>query len=198
MQTNASNIINRQEYQMYFLAVVCPQETDKIVLSYKHWMRDRFGCTAALKSPAHITLVAPFWLSETDEPQLLDALEKFNSRQQAFPVTLSNFSHFGNKVLFVHVEANEQLALLQGEVESYFRHQFPHAIKSDNRPFHPHVTIATRDMSPAAFRDAWLRFSRETYNSTFRVSSLTLLKLSPGKWNILAGKNISDVSTSIN
>lgn len=181
MQTEKLKNIHR----IYYVAVVCPPEIDEKVLQYKYWMRDRFGCKSALKSQAHLTLIAPFWLREDLEHTLKETTQQFQTKLLPFEIRLNNFDHFSNRVLFVHAEANEALARLQFETTEHFQRQFPAAIKSDNRPFHPHVTIANRDMSPSAFLKAWEHFSKEDYHATFTVSSISLLKLSPGKWNII-------------
>ena len=55
---------SRKGYHMYYVALVCPNEIDEVINRFKVWMKDRFGCKAAMKSPAHITLVAPFWLED--------------------------------------------------------------------------------------------------------------------------------------
>ncbi|HEY6506286.1 MAG TPA: hypothetical protein VIZ28_20055, partial [Chitinophagaceae bacterium] len=46
-------------HKMYYVALLCSPETDGKVQQFKYWMRERFGCTAALRSPAHITLIPP-------------------------------------------------------------------------------------------------------------------------------------------
>ncbi|HEX4957836.1 MAG TPA: 2'-5' RNA ligase family protein, partial [Lacibacter sp.] len=103
MQTKELNNIHR----MYYVAVVCPPEIDEKVLQYKHWMRHRFGCKAALKSPAHLTLIAPFWLEEELEQTLKETTKQFHTELLPFEIRLNNFDHFSNRVLFVHTEANE-------------------------------------------------------------------------------------------
>ena len=187
MQTNELNNIHR----MYYVAVVCPPEIDEKVLQYKHWMRERFGCVAALKSPAHLTLIAPFWLEEELEHILKETTHQFQSELLPFEIRLNNFNHFSKSVLFVHTEANEALARLQFETTKHFQQQFPAAVKTGNLPFHPHITIANRDMSPSAFLKAWEHFSKEDYNATFTVSSISLLRLSPGKWNVIWEKTFN-------
>ena len=46
--------------QMYFNALVLPEQLDKKILTYKSWMADKYNCKVGLKSPAHITIVPPF------------------------------------------------------------------------------------------------------------------------------------------
>lgn len=184
MQAKVLNNIHR----MYYVAVVCPPEIDEKVLQYKYWMRQRFGCKAALKSPAHLTLIAPFWLEEDQEQTLKETTKQFQTELLPFEIRLNNFDHFSNRVLFVHTEANESLARLQFETTEHFQQQFPVAVKTDNRPFHPHVTIANRDMSPSAFLKAWEHFSKEDYAASFIADQIALLKLQEGKWKVIEEK----------
>jgi 2'-5' RNA ligase len=118
----------------------------------------------------------------------LNVFDAFRTNIPAFAVTLNNFSHFGNKVLFVQVDNNEPLAILQSEVETWFHQHFNNEIKPDQRPFHPHVTIANRDMSPSAFLKAWEHFSKEDYSISFIADRISLLKLQEGKWKVIEEK----------
>ncbi len=185
-------------HKMYYVAIICPPAIDEKVLQYKYWMRNQFGCTVALKSPAHITLVAPFWFKEIREPELFNGLNHFQTSISFIEIQLINFAHFSNRVLFVHVEVNEQLVVLQEEVETYFSNLFSPEIKRNNHPFHPHVTIANRDMSPQAFTQAWQKFEKEDYSATFTADKISLLKLSSGKWNMIHEKKSIIKKLSVN
>lgn len=175
-------------HSMYFIAVVCPPELDKKLLGYKLWMKEKFGCVVALKSPAHVTLVPPFWLNEEKEKELLAVFRNFSSDMAEIEIELDGFSHFGKRVLFANVVANPALEELQQQAESYFVESFPAEIRNDERPFRPHITIATRDMKPSAFEKAWEVFAMKEFIECFSAHNISLLKLSPGRWNVIAEK----------
>lgn len=179
---------NSALHSMYFLAVLCPPAIDEKVQAHKLWMRDRFGCTVALKSAAHITLIPPFWLHNEQEQQLIDTLLSFHTTIPSVEIQLHGFSHFSNRVLFVAVHENHQLGSLRKAAEDHFIIPFHDIIKPDDRPFHPHVTIANRDIKPNDFKKAWAYFEKQEFDQTFTASTISLLKLSPGKWNIIAEK----------
>jgi 2'-5' RNA ligase len=174
---------------MYYLAIICPDETDKQVMQFKLWMKEHFGSVTAMKSPAHITIIPPFWLSNEKEQLLLDLFHAFTSDISGIPVLLENFGHFGKKVLFINVHQNELLQKLKHQSDEYFTQHFNNAIKIEDHPFYPHITIATRDMKPGDFFTAWERFSREKFSANFMATTLSLLKLSPEKWNVIAAVN---------
>lgn len=176
----------RSTHSMYYLAVVCPPVLDAQILQFKHWMRDRFQCVVALRSPAHITLIPPFWLANAQEPLLISTLQAFKSSMPPIQIELRDFGHFGNRVIFVQVKENPALVMLKSEIENYFHLQLPAVIQPEGRKFHPHVTIANRDVTPAAFHTAWQQFSRQRFTAAFETRTLTLLQLRQGRWHILA------------
>ncbi len=175
-------------YCMYYVAVLCPPAIESRVEQHKLWMRDRFGCTVALKSAAHITLVTPFWLDRLSEQTLLETLETVHTNQPPVEIQLQSFSHFSNRVLFIKVKEDASLNILRKEVEDHFIQAFDNAIKPDERPFHPHITIANRDMKPGDFDEAWQHFEKEEFEESFQTNTLSLLKLTEGKWTFLAEK----------
>ena len=89
-------------------------------------------------------------------------------------------------LIFAGVEENHQLGSLRKAVEDHFLKSFPDEIKPDDRPFHPHVTIANRDIKPGDFIKAWDHFKRQHFDEQFEASAISLLKLNPGKWNVIA------------
>ncbi|MBL7744612.1 MAG: 2'-5' RNA ligase family protein [Chitinophagaceae bacterium] len=176
-------------YKMYYIALLCPPDVNEMVLQFKYWMRDRFACIAGLKSPAHITLIPPFWLEEAKEPELLKAFHSFTSDMSELNIELNGFSHFGKKVLFVQVKDNPATEELKNQAEDHFTSIFPANIKKDDRSFHPHVTIATPDIKPSDFDRVWEHFSKKDFAANFITRTISLLKLSPGKWNVLSQRN---------
>ena len=176
---------------MFYIAVLCSPEIDSKIQAYKVWMRERFGCTVALKSAAHITLIPPFWLANEQEQLLIETLHTFEMPIQPFTVHLKQFGHFGNKVIFASVEENHLLGSLRKATEDHFLVPFHNSIQPDDRPFHPHVTIANRDIKPGYFNKAWEHFAQKNYKAVFEASTISLLKLNPGQWQVIAERKLS-------
>jgi len=175
-------------HSMYFAAIVCPAQVNEKVLQFKHWMKERFGCVVALKSPAHITLIPPFWFQQEKENELLQALQSFKSGIAIQEIELDSFLHFGKRVLYVHVKENLLIGEIKNQVEKHFMEKIAGSIKKDDRPFHPHITIANRDMKPSHFEKAWEYFSNKEFKETFYTNTISLLRLNPGKWDVI-GEN---------
>ena len=175
-------------HNMYFVAILCPRPVNEKVLLFKNRMKEQFGCVVALKSPAHLTLVPPFWFGEANEVLLLQSLQSFGSMIDGLEIELGGFSHFGKRVLFVSVKENPALKELKSQVEEHFIKSFSAGIQKDDRPFHPHITIANRDLKPFDFEKAWQNFNTREFHEIFVTNTISLLKLRSGKWNVIGEK----------
>lgn len=183
-------------HNIYFAAVLCPENVEREVKKWKAWMKEQFGCVVAMKSPAHITLIPPFWFDSRKESELVSALSGFSSNEPEATISLNGFAHFGKRVLFVAVEENKTLERVKKQTENYFHKRFGSAIKIDTRDFHPHVTIANRDLSPADFVKAWHHFEHKPYEVSFTTATISLLKLD-GTWGMIAQQVWSQDSSRV-
>ena len=170
--------------RMYFIAIVAPAEVNEQVLKWKQYMQDHFGCTVALRSPAHITLIPPFWMQQELEPALTNDLSAFAARQSSFTITLRNFDAFKPRVIFVHVEPHPALEELKKALEEFLLARNKYPIKKESRAFHPHVTIANRDLRKKDFIVAFDHFSKRAYQAEFSVRQLVLLQHTGTQWEV--------------
>lgn len=175
-------------HSMYYLAILCPDELNKKIQLFKLWMQEKFGCKVALKSPAYITLIPPFWLDIAKEDVLLQAILNFDSSQHPITVGLNGFAHFSNRVIFIDIKPNNHLVRVRQEAMDHFINKLGGIIKNETRPFIPHITIANRDLNPGDFLKAWQHFSGKKFEENFTTSELSLLKLSLEKWNVILVK----------
>jgi len=170
---------------MYYMAVVAPEEVNGKVKKFKEFMKERFGCTVALKSPAHITLIPPFWHDDTDEEKMKEWLNGFSKSKTEFPLELDGFSSFPPRVLFVKVKSSDALESLKGQLEDYLIDHSNLPVKKETRSFHPHITIANRDLMKRDYLPAWEHFRNMKYSANFTVKNLSLLKHNGTNWEII-------------
>jgi 2'-5' RNA ligase len=171
--------------QLYYLAIVCPENVNTEILIHKHWMRQHFGCKAALKSPAHITLIPSFLMEEQLGDDLMEILSSFRWEEPRLDLGITNFDHFGSRVIFARVGQNERLTALKASLEEHMV-QYPSlGIRQEMRTFHAHVTIANRDLQEADFAAAWAHFEHLTYSARFSAETFSLLQLEGPRWEIL-------------
>jgi 2'-5' RNA ligase len=169
----------------FFIALLPPLEIQTQVTHWKEYCRDRYHTAAALRSPPHITLMPPFAWATDDTERLLTTLAQFPAPLTRLPITLSGFGAFPPRVIFVHVVPSPQLTRLQADLQAYLTNQLGlEPGQSRDRPFHPHMTIAFRDLSRTAFRPAWAEFEQKSFQKGFTVTTFTLLKHTGKAWEV--------------
>ena len=130
--------------------------------------------------------VPPFWLKPELENELQNALSEFAVKQNHFPVELRDFSNFKPRVIFVNVMPNQCLVDLQRELCDYLISTARFPLVKDDRPFHPHVTIATRDLHKKSFYEAWKHFKGKKYEAGWMADGITLLRHNKKNWDAIA------------
>ncbi|WP_258102916.1 2'-5' RNA ligase family protein [Marinoscillum sp. MHG1-6] len=170
---------------LYFIALVPDEPFLSEVKALKQLVAERFGSKAALRSPAHITLHMPFRYDETKEEKLIDALKTFTQEIHSLKVSQSGFGAFEPRVIFVNVTKTLELTTLQQELLRFTRKTLN--LDSENykgQGFHPHMTIAFRDLRKSKFFEAWTYFEQRQIDMNWDAHSLKLLKHNGSIWEI--------------
>lgn len=170
---------------MYFIALLAPGEINQQVLKWKNFFKERYECTVALKSTAHITIIPPFWMNEDLENDLLNSLREFSIAKTKFEITLQNFAAFPPKVIFIDVVKSKALDDLYRSFTGFILTQNKLPIKKNDQTFHPHVTLATRDLYKQAFKEAWEIFSKKKYKALWIVNGISLLRHNKKNWDVI-------------
>ena len=172
-------------FALYYIAAICPDTVNRQVQIFKQYMQDKYGSKAAQKSPAHLTIVPPFKAEEDIEKLLLDFVATYNFGLVPFDIRLNGFNHFDNKVLFVDVMHNDSLNAMVKDINTQFGTEFP-SINFRTKPdFHPHVTIATRDIPEHKFNEVWAYFQQQQIDAAYTCKELSVMKLGRGVWQQL-------------
>jgi len=177
---------------MYFIAIVLPPSLDQEIRKWKQYMKEHFNCEVALRSPAHITLVPPFWMNDELEDKLREAISLFAQRQTSFEISLKDFAAFKPRVIYVNVLPNPSLQDLHFQLQEFLVAKISFPIKKEERPFHPHVTIATRDLHKSSFYEAWEIFKDKKYEVTSIISSISLLRHNQKNWDVVFTSQFSN------
>ena len=77
------------------------------------------------------------------------------------------------------------LESLKETVDMFFKEGRPYKIKIDSRPFHPHITIATRDLFKKTFYEAWPIFEKEKFEEEWLAESLSVLRHNKKNWDVI-------------
>lgn len=169
---------------MYFIAQVLPNELNEKIHKYKLMMFDKFGCKVGLKSPAHITILPPCWIEEEREKELITDLENVCKNRSPFQLETKDFSAFKPRTIFIDVAVSDALRQMKNTADDYFGKK-DYKIKIEDRPFKPHITIATRDLHKKAFSEAWPLFEGKEFKERWVATGLSLLKHNKKDWDVI-------------
>jgi 2'-5' RNA ligase len=170
--------------QKYFIAIVPPEPVLTSVQQIKREIFDAYGTKGALRSPGHITLHMPFSWEEEKEGKLVNELAAFKF-DRPFAIQLKNFDCFEPRVVFLNVLENETLFEMQKNLVKLALQKLQLFNQSeDMRGFHPHVTVAFRDLKKPVFYKLWEKYKNESFEAEFECSSICLLKHNDQNWEV--------------
>lgn len=167
----------------YFIALLPPENLREQIKEIKKEIKDKYQSEKALRLPAHITLQAPFKLEEERLPHLLKVLEEFAATEESFEIELSGFGAFPPRVLFIEVGNPASVKHLQKALHEVMLQITPVEVGGKNQKFHPHITVATRDLHQKQFRRAWEEFRIRDFSASFTAHSLTIFRHNGKNWN---------------
>jgi 2'-5' RNA ligase len=170
----------------YFIAVIPPPPVFEEVLRLKNYFREKYDSRAAFNAPPHITLHAPFLWDKQKEHLMISSLAEFSITQKSITLALSNFSAFPPRVIFIDVSNNVRLRQLQLDLCRFCEETLNvYSATSKHRSFHPHLTLAFRDLKRLQFNQAWEEFRTRTFSASFVVDKITLLSHNGKMWGSL-------------
>ncbi len=171
---------------LYFIAVVPPADIQEGITQLKEEVVEKFGSKHALNAPAHITMHMPFKWKDKRFNELAVMMRQLNEDFTPFTVELKDFGFFDPRVVYVDVVANEQLSFLQKRVQSAAKTQLKLTNANyKDQVFHPHMTIAFRDLKKAAFFEAKAYYMEQTFSAHFQVECVDLLRHDGKVWREL-------------
>lgn len=170
--------------ELYFIAIIPGDDIRGQIKLLKEEMSERFGAKHALKSPAHITLQMPFRKEDSEEGDIIGVLEQASEPITPFEIELNGFDCFSPRVLFVKVMNHEPIIRLHEHLKPFLKDKIGLEEKQIMNRIHPHMTIATRDLTEAAFHSAWPEFSSREFGASFTAKSIFLLKHNGKFWDI--------------
>jgi 2'-5' RNA ligase len=168
--------------QLYLLACTFSPEIDAQVRALQQEICTRFGPSRSLSKPVHLTLMPPFWAPAVFETW--SDLDWLATQIPTFELELEGIGCFANPkspVLYVHVNPQPQLARLYKALRKLWTvANYP--VVRWPAGFHPHVTIAYRDVKPDVFRELWPAFRYRPFHAAFVQDSFTLFRWENHRW----------------
>lgn len=184
--------------KLYFVAIVPPSPIYEEAFEQKVYFKTKYNSKASLNSPPHITLHMPFKWVEKNEDEIVSHLTTFAHENSSVAVKLNGFSSFPPRVIFINVEITAELERLQKNLGRYFKRQL-NLFNANYKelPFHPHLTLAFRDLKKPNYQKAWEEFVSKNYLATFLASKIALLKHSGSVWEIFQEFDLQEAEKTL-
>ena len=170
---------------LYFIAIVPPSLILEQASEFKNHFKQQYKSKAALNSPPHITLHMPFEWKIKKEEELVSNLSLFSKSKKTFRLELKNFGCFAPRVIFINVIENELLRNTQLELHRFCKTEL-NIFNAQYRdmPFHPHLTLAFRDLKKPMFEKAWEEYKDKEFSGSFVMNRFALLKHTGKVWEL--------------
>jgi 2'-5' RNA ligase len=127
----------------------------------------------------------PFRWKETNEAELIEKFRSFTKAFDPIKICLDNFGAFEPRVIFMNVAKSEILEHFQKNIQRFCKKDlnlFNANYRED--PYHPHLTVAFRDLRKSAFKEAWEEFKSQEYKMEFMADKIALLKHDGKVWKV--------------
>lgn len=173
---------------LYFIALLPPNDlTNKIDLERKSFS-EKFQSFHALKTQPHVTLIAPFKRAENFEVEMHLQMQEFFVNVNSFQVVINGYGCFqkGNKVIFYKVEKSKELIAMHRQFVYFLRTQLHFSERETSYMYHPHITIAHRDLTDENFDNAWSECETKEFASIFKCNKVYFFKHDYTRWKILS------------
>jgi 2'-5' RNA ligase len=174
-----------QKLKQYFIALIPPSPIFEQAVELKTYFKTKYNSKASLNSPPHITLHMPFRWKEKKEEELGSKLKLFVKNFDPLKVCLDNFAAFSPRVIFINVVADELLNNLQKGIQRFCKKELNlFNANYKEQAFHPHLTLAFRDLKKPNFKLAWEEFSQKEFKAEFIADKVALLKHNGKIWQV--------------
>ena len=175
---------NKDNLSLYFIAIIPKDPLQSKLMELKQWVFKGVGSKGALRSPAHITLLMPFKWKQEKESLLFESIDKLAYSIAPFNIELFNYNCFEPRVIYVNVKNSDILTEAKNEVVKMAKQELKLTFLKDLRVFHPHITIAFRDLKKPQFYELWEQLKEKEFEADFEASSLALLKHNGKRWDV--------------
>jgi len=170
---------------LYFIGILPDESQREEITAMKREFQERYKSSHALKSPPHITLAPPFQVPAEKERQIMSILSASARDWSHFKVTMDNFGAFKPRVVFVHIVHSDHLEKLYFKLNDQLITLGLITGDKMRKSYHPHITLATRDLDRKMFYKAWEEFQNRSFQREFEAKGITLLKHNGKFWDVL-------------
>lgn len=169
----------RHHMYEYLLILSCDQITETIIMSFKQYFEQQYGCQQAAKLRPHLTLFHCV-INESKIDPVVQACVKLARHTKPIKMELDGFDNFEHGTMYIGVEKKISLQILtlvtalKARTGEHIRRWSPGENKFCATP---HITIA-KNMTDEQMERAKKEWRSRKFNTTTSVNEITLLRRS--------------------
>ncbi len=165
------------------IAVLPPEALAAYVRAEQQRIADTWGPRHALRTPPHITVIPPIEVGD-DRIELLEEIAaQLAPAHASFTIRLRGFGAFAPRVLYIRPVRNVELDDLYRDWRNRLEERMPGVLaRYPDKPYHPHLTLAHRDMEEPQFHAMWAHYGEKRLDISFKVKSFAILDHNRSGW----------------
>jgi 2'-5' RNA ligase len=158
------------------IALLPPKEISDMVRAEQLLIAERWGPKHAMRTPPHLTLIPPLAVNANSFNTIKRIATEIAASAQSFPLQLKGFGAFKPRVVFIHPIITSELQSLYRQWRDALEAELPELLdRYPDRPYHPHLTLAHRDVYAEQFTSMWCHYQGQSFDASFDVNSFHIL-----------------------
>lgn len=171
------------EKNLKLIAIVPPEPVYSEVRAQQEHIASHWGPKRALRTPPHITLIPPMQLQSDEVGWLLGMAAAIAGAQESFTIELKDYGSFKPRVIYINPVSNPNLSDLHQLWHESIMTRMPQTLeKYPDRPYHPHMTLAHKDVTHTQFDAMWKHFQNKSFDASFIVNRFSFLTHTEAGW----------------
>lgn len=173
------------EQNLKLIAIIPPPEVYAEVRSLQEYIAHHWGPRHALRTPPHITIIPPIALNSAQTGWLFGMAYAMAGTLTPFQLELNGFDFFKPRVVYIRPIVSEPLQELHEIWQSALLSKMPHILDTyPQRPYHPHLTLAHKDVTRPQFDQMMLYFKNKPFHMHFTVDRFCILTHRDHGWEM--------------
>lgn len=168
------------------LIAILPQEPYfSEIRKEQEYIATTWGPVHALRTPPHITIVPPVSLTSSEVGWLFGMAGALSGSLPSFKMELHDYGSFKPRVIFINTIINRELHEMYDLWHQALLSKMPHVLdKYPDRPYHPHLTLAHKDVSTQQFDRIWRYYANKKYRVSFTADHFCILNHTENGWEV--------------
>ena len=171
--------------QLQLIAIVLPEPLFSFVRDQQNFIAEKWDCRHALRTPPHITIIPPLAITPEEINGLQEIAGEVAAKCNSFSLAVKGYGAFKPRVIFIKPELPPGLSDLYQNWRDALMKTFPHVLgKYPDKPYHPHITLAHRDVDRKQFDEMWNLYENKKIDISIEINQFCILGHGKNGWEI--------------